>query len=349
MKNYFQSGLALGLKTGACDACNIDFSWLFKTPSNLLWIDKIVITKNVWDLMMKEQIQPIGKAAKLSYQLLNDIGMVKIISDNEINQEFSNKIFEQIDEDVDLIKIKKGVGKTKYENFTKIGRYNYCAPRLWKLYASILLSYEYNSSFNLDNSEYAYLKTLLKIKYDLKYGKAKNSSLLTNVLSVLIPQSNIWPEYLFANKNKCKECINFKECNDGYLNRIEKNLTALINLKEKEEIRQLCEVLEDINEENFKKGMDTEPKDVLHDIRVKALNVQKKINKAFKRVDRWTKITGIISGALSLGAFFNHPEISPFGAIGLFASNTAKEIKEIYKTKYQWVNYITSNECGRNI
>ena len=47
-----------------------------------------------------------------------------------------------------------------------------------------------------------------------------------------------------------------------------------------------------------------------------------------------------ISAALSLGAIFNYPELTPIGAVGLFSSNVGEKINEYFKNKYRWVNFV---------
>lgn len=51
-EKLFQTGLALGNISGNCEACNIDLSWLYRTPSKLLWLDKIVVTDHLWNLLV---------------------------------------------------------------------------------------------------------------------------------------------------------------------------------------------------------------------------------------------------------------------------------------------------------
>ena len=70
------------------------------------------------------------------------------------------------------------------------------------------------------------------------------------------------------------------------------------------------------------------------------VKVQAKLNKTYKKVDNWVKVVGTISAALSLGAIFNYPELTPIGAVGLFSSNVGEKINEYFKNKYRWVNFV---------
>lgn len=350
MKNYFQSGLALGNPTGACQACNIDISWLFRNTSSLLWIDKIYVTNHVWDVIMEyhKKDTKIGQVIKLFYNMLDDAGLVRKINDKEITEQQAENIYEQIEYDLGLIKIHNGIETSKEDShLLKIGDYSYCEPRLWSLYAALSLSYKHNASFTLSDEEMYYLQLLINLKYSSNLNVGAKGSSITEVLNVLVPQVRIWPEYVLEDSKHCVKCINYQKCSNNYLQKIEKNITHLLSLRNCDEIRQLCEIMDKITEEKFKSGLDIDGESLLHDVRIEALAVQKNIYKVFKRVDHWSKVVGVISGALSLGAFYRHPELVPFGGLGLFASNAADNIEKIYKDKYKWVNFVVSSPILR--
>lgn len=109
MNKRFQTGLAFGNENGVCELCNLNYSWLFNAPSNLLWVDKIVVTKPIWDIISgkgdaseekntNDQGVIIHKSAKLAYEILNSVGLVEIVDSNEIGKEESDIIFNQIED-----------------------------------------------------------------------------------------------------------------------------------------------------------------------------------------------------------------------------------------------------------
>ena len=57
MNKVMITGLALGLETKACQACNFDFEWLLRYPSVLVWADKIVVTKGIWDVKRRDTLR----------------------------------------------------------------------------------------------------------------------------------------------------------------------------------------------------------------------------------------------------------------------------------------------------
>ena len=151
MKKLFQTGLALGNISGNCSACNIDLSWLYHTPSKLLWLDKIVVTDYLWNLLVspprtvyKEdhdintyQRDLMQKTGKLVFELLDSVGLIEHISDNFVSDDNYEAINKQIDSDFDLL-LELGKVKTEDSHRYSIGECQYCKPRLWTLYFSLL-------------------------------------------------------------------------------------------------------------------------------------------------------------------------------------------------------------------
>lgn len=95
----FQTGLALGNLSGNCEACNIDLSWLYSSPSKLLWLDKIVVTDYLWKLLDNPNLAKYGeindgdnlrritydKSNKLVFEILDSVGLIERISDNFVS------------------------------------------------------------------------------------------------------------------------------------------------------------------------------------------------------------------------------------------------------------------------
>lgn len=257
MKKILQTGLAFGIENGSCSACNLNYSWIFGTPSNLLWVDKIVVTKSIWDIVTKETNFPIekdekhnvirdyriGKTIKLVFEILNSVNLIEILDSNQITEEDSNLIYNQINEDINLLK-NNGMVKSDDGHMYSIDNYEYCIPMLWTLYASLVFSRRNNCNFSLDNSELSYLQTLLPIKLGRNISIGEKTSAISEVLELFIPEVDLWPEYLFQDLNHCNRCINIRKCNDSYLGDVEKRLFNLLEQREHEEIIEFCRVLD---------------------------------------------------------------------------------------------------------
>lgn len=208
------------------------------------------------------------------------------------------------------------------------------------MYFALLASRKLNANISLDEEELTYLRTLLPYKLAMDISVSRSSSAINEVLLMKIPQVNIWPEFTFSNKARCFECAKMEKCDDSYLKDVEKNLFSLLEYRQHDEIQEFCGVLNQLCDKKFAERYEVDSKDLLRELNIEKIRVQAKLNKTYKKVDNWVKIVGTISAALSLGAIFKYPELTPFGAIGFFAANVGDKVSNYFKEKYRWVNFV---------
>lgn len=351
MKSIFQNGLALGIPTNNCQCVNMNFTWLFSNPTNLLWMDKVIITEGMWNLMMSDyrvveyveesKQQPYWKAVKLVYSILNEVGLVNIIPDDSITQEHAAFLCNQIAEDIEILG--ENV-KEDSNSMIKIANHCYCIPSLWSLYAALYLSKANNASFMLSTHEMDYLKLLLPIKLNRAVPIAKHTSAINEVLDIKLPNLELGHHYLFDAVEQCSICQNETICKDSYLSDIEKQTFKILEYREHEEVSQLCELMDRICSEKFKTEFDISPRDLLHEINVEKVRVQRKLNKAYRSFEKWKTIIMTISASMTLGTFFSHPTIAAIGASGVLATNVIGAINNYNEKKYKWVNLFNKEE-----
>lgn len=350
----FQTGLALGNLSGNCEVCNIDLSWLYSSPSKLLWLDKIVVTDYLWKLLDNPNLAKYGeindgdnlrsitydKSNKLVFDILDSVGLIERISDDFVSDTKCFAINQSLDQDFDLLQ-KDGIMQSEDSHIYRMGNNIYCKPRLWTLYFSLLASRKLDANISLSAEEMDYLKAILPYRLEMSKSISNSTSAINDILEMKIPQVNIWPDFILSDKKKCLDCAKFDKCNDSYLKDIEKNLFTLLEYRQHDEIQEFCNVLNRICDKKFKDRFEIDSEDLLHELNLERVRVQAKLNKTYKKVEKWTKVVGTLSAALSLGAIFGYPEITPIGAIGLFASNTGETLNQYLKEKYRWVNFIS--------
>lgn len=349
MKKILQTGLALGISQEACLACNIDFSWMFDTPSSFLWLDKVVITNTLWNLIQdydnvsknKDRyghlVYKQNRAVKHIYQILKSLDLVEIISDDVITTDMNKMIYSQIDSDISLMKnykiIKKEVGHT-----FEINNIEYCIPSLWTLYAANILAYKFNSTYGLTPDYLNYLRTLLPLKYNSNLSTvSKSSCAIHDVLEIAIPQINIWPDYVHTNPQKCNICINMQKCEKGYLKDIEKNLFNLMNYRERDEIQQLCEMLNKICDEKFKEQYEINSADLLRELNIEKIKIQRKLRTTNNNIKKWSRLLTTISTGFALGTVFE-PLLAPIAAGTSFVAASSEYMRTRSIEKYSWIN-----------
>lgn len=351
MKSIFQNGLALGIPTKNCQCINMNFSWLFSNPTNLLWMDKLIVTEGMWKLIMsdsgvveymeKSKQQPYSKAVKLVYNILNDVGLVNIIPDDSITQEQAALIDEQICDDLEML---EDYIKEDSDTMIKIANHCYCIPSLWSLYAALYLSQANNASFMLATHELDYLKLLLPLKLNRSVPIASRTSAINEILNIKLPHLELGHNYLFDTTEHCRICERESLCKDSYLTDIEKQTFNILKYCEHEEISQLCELMDRICSEKFKTEFDVSPCDLLHEINIEKVKVQRKLNKTYRSIEKWNTIVMTISASMTLGAFFSHPTLAAIGASGVLTANVIGTIKNYNEKKYKWVNLFNKEE-----
>lgn len=343
MKNILQSGLALGIPTQHCNCVNIDYNWIFENPTNFLWVDNVIVTESMWSIITgtgplgfveKTKEDSFTKTVRLIYNILYDVGIVKIISDKCISQEEGDDLLKQIEGDMELL----GDLVKEQGNHMKIGRHCYCAPALWSLYAALYLSRNNNACFMLDKSEIAFLKKILPLKIDKQIRIASSNTAINEVLNMKLPAFELGHPYLADSVNKCNQCAKETKCKDEYLAVIEKQVFALLEYRERDEIKQLCTLMDRICTERFKEEYEIDPKDLLHEINVEKVKVQRKLNTTYKNIEKWKNIVMTISAGLSLGGFFGYGTLSAVGGIGLLAADVVGANISQSEKKHRWVN-----------
>lgn len=355
MKKILQTGLAFGIENGSCSACNLNYSWLFNTPSNLLWVDKVVVTKPMWKILTRDQSAAekdekhsgifdyrIAKTIKLVFEILKSVNLIEILDSNEISEDDSKLIYNQIDEDISLLK-NNGLVKSDDGHLYSIGDYEYCVSMLWTLYASLIFSRRNDCNFSLEYSEFSYLQTLLPIKLGYSVSIGEKSSAISEVLDLFIPEVDLWPKYLFQDLGHCNNCINIKKCDDTYLLDVEKRLFSLLEQREHEEIIEFCRVLDSICDTKFKNDLEIDTRELIRELNIEKVKVQRKLNKSYNRVKNWSKFIGIVSAGLSLGALFNCPTMTAISGVGVFASQTIEQVNDYFQKKYNWVNFVNQH------
>ncbi|WP_143058361.1 hypothetical protein [Prevotella sp. khp7] len=343
MKNILQSGLALGIPTQHCSCTNMDFNWIFSNPTNFLWVDNVIVTESMWSIITgtdalgfveKSKQDSFSKTVRLIYSILNDVGIVKVISDKSITQEEGDNLYNKILDDIELL----GDSVKEQGSRMKIGKYCYCPPALWTLYAALYLSRNNNACFMLDQSEMAFLKKVLPLKMDKQVRIASSNTAINEVLSITLPSFELWHHYLADSANKCNLCVNERKCKDEYLSVIEKQVFNLLEYRERDEIKQLCLLMDRICSDRFKEEYEIDPKDLLHEINVEKVKVQRKLNTTYKNIERWKNIVMTISAGLAMGGFFGNGTLSAIGGMGLLATNVlGANISQVEK-KHRWVN-----------
>ncbi len=342
-KNILVTGLILGNETEMCSCCDINLEWLFYHPSDLLWADKVVVTQNEWKVIVRDNDSATGKATKLVFERLLAEGLVRIISDTVISPSRAEIILKNIETDLEYIEDLYTASEDEHDPILKMGQYQFCVPRLWTLYAAIELSWLYNASFSLEQDELAYLLALIPRKYNKEISAGRNLA-IDEVLSLYLPSIELGHSYLIdSERGLCPKCVHEESCSSKYLIQIEKQLESILTLRQYDEIRMTCEVMDKICERSMLQGHVLTGDELWGDLQEEARKTEKIIKRKLRKVKRWSKISSYVSIGLGAASFLN-PLLAAGAAVPAVASQCLSSYEDYLKKESSWVNFVNNPE-----
>lgn len=346
-KNILITGLILGKETQMCPCNNINVGWLFDRPTDLLWADKIILTQNEWEELITDAESAISKTTKLIFERLQAEGLVQIIPDTIITPSRAETIMESIETDLGLIEDLYTESDKDNDPVMKMGQYHFCIPSLWTLYAAIELSWYYNASFSLTQDELAYLMALIPRKFEREILTGRNMA-IDEVLSLYLPSVKLGHAYLFdSEKGECSKCAHSADCSNKYLIEIEKQLESILKLRQYDEIRKTCEVMDKICERSAMEGHVLTGEELWGDLQEEAIKTAKTTKSKLHKIKLWRKISSYVSIGLGFSSFFN-PLLGAGAAIPALAGEILSSCGENTKKETSWVNFVNNPDMVLN-
>lgn len=349
----FITGLALGIENDTCQCNNYNIDWLFNYPSTLLWAKRILVTETIWKDITQSDYYPdvqnkkeaaFAKAIKLIFEILHSEGIIEIVDiKGIISDDVSKSIYKSIDNDIE--KLSKKFPKTftleEDEFYFNIKDDSYCIPRLWTVYAGLILSRYFNanglfSRYELNFFDYKYRLGAERID-ELK-GKYHA---FQNVLELNLPNLEIGHMYLYDHMNQCMECSSEAKCKDSYLLDIEKNVNNVIKKRDYDEIQQIIALLEKISKRRNSNEFAINPLEFSNEFSTEKSKINRKVKHVFPKIKRWTNLTTFVSIPVALGGLVTgNPFLAISGGMITGIAKGSEELLKYYENKYNWINYI---------
>lgn len=353
------TGLALGKEYDTCQACNFDLLWLLHYPSILVWADKLLIPEVIWDLVSSEHFAELSspqrypelkKAVKLIFEIARSEGIIKLIHPKDmLSQSVSDDIEEQVEKDrVQLAKLFSDnitIGDDKkVPGQIFVAGTEYCSPRIWTIYASLVLAKAYNAHCLFD----PYVLDFCKYKFGLSSypPKADTGRIETfhSIFEAYLPNDPIFPYYLTGDEELCSKCANQNACKDSYLSKLEDNLRNMLTWRGYDEILQLKSVINDIVDKRNKSSGIIDP----NEIRNEFLDIQKKLRRkvklVFPKIKRWSNITTLASIPIALAGVATGLPLLYITAGSLAGLSQASNLTTEYlSSKYSWTAFTNKN------
>jgi len=348
MNRIVVSGLALGAdpEIDVCRVCDYDLSWLLFHPSSLLWIDKIIISNEIRDLIFRGIFgvgnDALGQAVKAIFEVLDENSILEFRKTSDvIDQEISHSIFAQIQDDISQLSEQfpniERVDDDGVPGLVSIDNVEYCGPILWTIYAGILLAKVWDA--NILFPDFAY--NFLKYKQTVDYGnnkvdfEGKRLSAFHKIISMYLPETTILTPNL-TGFDKCDQCEKKEECSLESKEFAAKGIKEIIAWRDYDEIFQLRELINEITAS--KENLTDE--DALSDFLRKESKIKRKINLIFPRVKRWTNMITMASlPIVVLGISAGNSMAATLGAATGGIGMAINKYIEIVNSQNSWVNF----------
>lgn len=348
-KSILVTGLVLGKETQICSCNNVNFGWLFSQSTDLLWADNVVVTENEM-AVIKDQSkeQPYMKAVDIIFSKLYDAGIVKVIPDSEIDSEIAEELSARLTNDLSLLSDIIEVSDNENDPIMTIGESHFCFPSLWTFYASIYLSFYHNVNFALSSDEFVFLKELIPRKYGKYIEESRTKVAMQEVLGLYLPAINIGHPYLFEDKvTRCLSCAHNNNCQDDYLKQIEKQVDKVLEYRQYDEIRQLCEVLDKLCARKSSYGTILTGDELWTDLQEEAKIQERKAYKVLKQISKWRRISTYASIGLGAASFIS-PYFGLSSAVPAAASQFLSDKEKKIKKDASWINFVSNPEIVLN-
>ncbi len=343
-KSILVTGLILGKETNMCPCNNINLGWLFDRPSDLLWADKIILTNNEWEEIITNESTAYDCAAKMIFERLKAEGLIQFIPDTIITPPRAESLMQTIESDLELLGDLFSITEYKNEPFLQMGDYSYCVPSLWTLYAAIDISRNVNANFSLTSYELAYLTALIPRKFE-KDIKAGRNLAMDEVLSLYLPSVNLSHPYLFDSaKGRCDECAGKGHCSSRYLSDIEKQLEHILSLRQYDEVRMTCEVMDKICERSMAQGHVLTGSELWEDLQEEANKTEKMVRRKLPKINMWSRISAFATIGLSAAGFFSKA-LGLSAAIPAIVGEALSSYEHKVSKETSWINFVNNPEA----
>lgn len=349
----FITGLALGIENDACPCTNYNIDWLFNYPSTLLWAKKIIVTESIWKSITHANYAPnvlnqkedaFAKAIKLIFEILYAEGIIEIVNiKGIITKELSDSIYTGIENDIEILskKFPRSFKPEEDSNYFRLKDNSYCVPKLWTVYAGFILSRYFDanglfSQYELNFYDYKY--RLGADRVDELRGKYHA---FQNVLDLNLPNLPIGHAYLYDHQSECKKCAHELKCKDTYLIDIEKNIKAIIEKRNYDEIQQVISLLNKISSKRDSYDIAINPLEFSNEFSSEKNKINKRVKSVFPKIKRWTHLTTFVSIPVALGGLVTgNPFLAISGGIITGIAKGSEELIKYYESKYNWINYL---------
>jgi len=349
-----------GREHSGCNTCNYDCSWLFEHPSTLLWADKIIITPYMDNTIENEKFPfddiPVAKSIKKVFDVARQFDLIEVKNPSKIiTAKVGKKLSEEVDTDRSVLEklfpktVRIGDDK-KVPGQIFIENEEYCHPHIWSIYASLVLAKKWGAQCLFSERVINYCR----YKFGSSFVTNPNIGYPTNPFNTIfnscLPEPALFPKYMFGNirSSQCSTCKLEKQCSNKYLDKLERNISKYLELRDYDEVDQIKQVISKIIKRLESEKEYVNDENIVEEFKNEERIISKRVHSTFPKIKRWTNMTLIVSLPVTLvSALTGLPMVSLAGASIAGVSEAVNKYAEYLGSKYRWIGFINKSTVVR--
>lgn len=345
MTKVLVTGLGTAKDFGICSKCGLDFSWLTKNPSVLLWADEICIPEEAFNDEKMRQDEKSEKMISMFLKKAEDHNVVKKINVKDMYQEsVGDDLYNKMLKDSEtLLKTFPGViekGRDGVPDELIIENEGYCGIWMASVYAGLRLARDIDANCLFSKREHNFLKYLYGAEVNRRSGSAINM-LYNEIFSLYLPESISIHNYAFTSDKWCDCCEHIQECKATYLSDSEEAIEKLLKWRDYDEIQQVKLEIEKICQAKGSISTEADIKDIIKEFKEKQDKINVNIRKRFPKAKRWTKMTTVMATPITIAASLSgNTNLAIGSAVATGLAGMAEQLMEVYESKNNWVGFV---------
>ena len=348
MNRILVTGHGLGLELGTCAAANFDFGWILNYPSVLLWADKILVSRGIWDSVIAGapaaySSKPMAQCFQLLFRLMDEAHLVEVFEpDHFISPSLAEQLFDQVEQDLQIL-AQVFPDRFQFEDELRIDGTHYCFPYLTSVYAALILARTFDASCLFD----PYALHYCRYKFGLNtFSESRVNTLesFRRIFNAYLPNQPILPSYVCCDPSQCSICKHENDCAQNYLQTFERDVRELLVWRTYDEIQQFRQTIDETVGRYQKAGANALPDQVLHDFQAKERALRRLMKSVFPKVRRWANLATMISIPVGVaGAATGVPLFTLTGATVAALAQVTKHSLEYWTARHSWVGFVNQD------
>jgi len=354
------TGRAVGLEGGPCKVCNYNFGWLVEHPSVLLWADRILVTKSIWDVVQAEtypEPRTLAKSCKVILDLARDRGLVEVRDPSSfLTQELWETVSAQAERDLERIKTafpdrvdSRSMAETEptAPGETVIDGFHYCTPHVSTIYASLILAKFWGANSLCDEAALRYLRYKFGIAAFPGQVDRGIVESFAAVFDAYFPNEPLLPHYALQSASACSTCKHQSGCRDDYLRDVERNTIDLLKWREYDEFQEAKAVFEKIVHRQGGASEKLDAAEIANEFDAQKTALARRTRSVFPKVKRWSNVVTLVSIPLMIAGLATDASLLTLGGTGSAGvAQLGKQYVEFLQSKYRWVGFLQSLREG---